>query len=78
MLSRVPLSATPWTVAHQAPLAMGILQARILEWLPSSKGPSQLRDGTQASRIAGDSLLAEPPGKPSASSGKLSLVSQNK
>ena len=25
-------SATPWTVAHQAPLSMGILQVRILEW----------------------------------------------
>ena len=24
----------PWTVARQAPLSMGILQARILEWLP--------------------------------------------
>ena len=24
--------ATPWTVAHQASLSMGILQARILEW----------------------------------------------
>ena len=30
-LSRAPLFATPWTVAHQAPLSMGILQARILE-----------------------------------------------
>ena len=30
-LSRVPLFAMPWTVAHQAPLSMGILQARILE-----------------------------------------------
>ena len=31
-------SATPWTVAHQAPLPVGILQARILEWvaMPSS------------------------------------------
>ena len=30
--------ATPWTVAHQAPLSMGILQARILKWvaMPSS------------------------------------------
>ena len=29
-----------WTVAHQAPLSMGILQARILEWvaMPSSRG----------------------------------------
>ena len=33
-------------VAHQAPLSIGILQARILEWLamPSSRGSSQLRD----------------------------------
>ena len=29
--SRVRLFTTPWTVAHQAPLSMGILQARILE-----------------------------------------------
>ena len=37
-LSRVQLFATPWTVAHKAPLSMGILQARILEWvaMPSS------------------------------------------
>ena len=27
---------TPWTVAHQAPLSMGILQARILEWVAIS------------------------------------------
>ena len=26
-------SATPWNVAYQAPLSMGILQARILEWV---------------------------------------------
>ena len=33
---------TPWTVASQAPLSMGILQARILEWvsMPSSRGSS--------------------------------------
>ena len=30
--SGVRLFATPWTVAHQAPLYTGILQARILEW----------------------------------------------
>jgi len=41
-LSRVRLFVTPWTVAHQAPLSMGILQARILEWvaMPSSRGSS--------------------------------------
>ena len=40
---------TPWTVACQAPLSMGILQARIMEWvaMPSSRGFSQSRDQTQ-------------------------------
>ena len=42
LLSRVQLSVTPWTVAHQAPPSMGILQARILEWvaMSSSRGSS--------------------------------------
>ena len=45
----------------------GILQARILEWvaMPSSRGSSQPRDGTQVrSALHLDSLPAEPPGKP--------------
>jgi len=48
-------SATPWTAAHQAPLSMGLLQARILEWvaMASSRGGSQPRDQTQVSRTAG-------------------------
>ena len=47
-------SAIPWTVARQAPLSMGILQAKIQEWvaMPSSKGSSQPRDQTQVSHIA--------------------------
>ena len=54
-LSRVRLFATPWTVAHQTLLSMGILQAKMLEWvaMPSSRGPSQLRDLTQVSRNTG-------------------------
>ena len=32
-LSRVQLFVTLWTVAHQPPLSMGILQARVLEWI---------------------------------------------
>ena len=38
VLSRsvVSESATTWTVGHQAPLSMGILQARILEWVAHS------------------------------------------
>ena len=49
------LFVIPWTVARQAPLSMGILQAGMLEWvaMPSSRGSSQLRDRTQVSRIAG-------------------------
>ena len=31
--SHVQLSVTPETAAHQAPLSMGILQARTLEWV---------------------------------------------
>ena len=31
LLTRVQLFKTAWTVAHQAPLSVGILQARILE-----------------------------------------------
>ena len=44
----------------------GLLQARILEWVafPFSRGSSQPRDQTQVSRIAGDTLPAEPQGKP--------------
>ena len=42
-------------IAHQVPLSMGILQARILEWVAIcfSRGSSQPRDQTQVSCIAG-------------------------
>ena len=45
---------TPWTVANEAPLSVGILQAAILEWvaMPSSRGSSQPRDRTQVSHIS--------------------------
>ena len=54
-LSCAQLFEIPWAVARQAPLSMGILQARMLEWvaMPSSRGSSQPRDRTQVSRIAG-------------------------
>ena len=52
---------TPQTVAHQAPLVHGILQARILEWvaMPFSKGSSQPSDRTQVSCIAGRFLTIQ-------------------
>ena len=46
LVSQSCLFATPWTIAHEAPLSVGILQARILEWIaiPISRGSSQPRD----------------------------------
>ena len=43
MLSHVRLFVTLWTVACQAPLSIGVLQARILEWvvMSFSRGSSQ-------------------------------------
>ena len=51
VLSRSVVSEPQW--AHQAPLSMQILQARILEWvaIPSSRGSSWPRDWTQVSLI---------------------------
>ncbi|CAN0023086.1 unnamed protein product [Rangifer tarandus platyrhynchus] len=48
-LSRVQPFATPWIIVHQAPLSMGILQARILECIAISysRGSSQPRDRNQ-------------------------------
>ena len=51
--SRVRFFGNPWTVAHQAPLSKGILQARIPEWIamPSSRGSSQLKDRVHVSHL---------------------------
>ena len=48
------LCATPWTVSHQVPLPMRILQARILEWvvMPSSRRSSRPRDQTHISYVS--------------------------
>ena len=56
----------PWTIAHQAPLSMGILQAKVLEWvaMPSSRGSCRPRDQTRVSYIAGRFFTTEPSGKP--------------
>ena len=58
-------SATPLSIARQAPLCMRVLQARGLKWVttPSPRGSSQHRLRTQVSRIAGRFLRSEPPGK---------------
>ena len=65
-LSRVLLFATPRTVGCQASLSMGILQARILEWIamPSSRGSSHPGIEPRSPALQVDSLPAETPGKP--------------
>ena len=60
--------ATPWAVTCQVPLSVGILQARMLEWvaMPSSRGSSQPRNQIHISDVAciAGSLPTEPSGKP--------------
>ena len=70
LLSPVWLFATSWMVAHQAPLYMGLPQARILERvaISSSRGPSWPRDRTHVSWgtcIGSGFFTTEPPGKTS-------------
>ena len=36
LVSKSSLTATPWSVAHQAPLSMGFFQAAVLEWVSIS------------------------------------------
>ena len=67
----------PWTVTRQASLSMGILQARILEWvvMPFSRGSSHPGIEPRSPALQEDSLPSEPPGKPKDTGvGSLSLL----
>ena len=66
--SGAQLFGIPWAVTHQAPLSMGILQARILEWdaISSSGDRPDLEmepNVSCGSCIAGRFLTAEPLGR---------------
>ena len=66
-----------WTVAHQAPLSMGILQERILDWVAMSPPGDLPNPGIKprSSTLQADSLPCEPPGKPQNTGvGNLSLL----
>ena len=56
-------SVTPWTVAHQAPLSMGIFQARILEGvaIPSFRGLPDPGIPPRSPALQADSLPSKPP-----------------
>ena len=67
VLNHIWLSATPWTVARQAPLPMGLSQARILERIAisSSRESSWIKPTSIVSPVLqADSLPSEPSGKP--------------
>ena len=55
----------PWTVARQAPLSVGILQARILEWVavPASRDLPNPGIEPMSPALQVDSLPSELPGK---------------
>ena len=63
------LSVTSWTVVHQAPLSIGVLQAGILQWVSMtfSRGSSPPRDqicvSLHVSCTEGRLFTAEPLGK---------------
>ena len=65
MLSHVQLFATPRTVAHQAPLSMGIFRQEYWSGLPFS-APGDLPDPgiePRSPTLQADILTSEPPEK---------------
>ena len=66
LLSRIQLFATPWTVAHQAPMSMGFSRLEYWSGLPfPSPGdlPNPGFEPRSPALQAADTLLSEPPGK---------------
>ena len=64
-LSRVQLFATPWTVAHQAPLSMGFFRQEYWSGLPFPS-PGDLPDPgikPRSHALQADALPSEPPGE---------------
>ena len=66
LLSRVRLFATPWTVAHQAPLSMGFSRQEYWSRLPfpSPGDLPNLGIEPRSPAFQADALSSEPPGKP--------------
>ena len=69
MLNRTQLFVTPWTVAHQAPLSVGLLQQELWSGLlfPSPgdlPNPGIEPASLVSPALAGGFFTTEPPGKP--------------
>ena len=65
-LSHVQLFATPWTVAHQAPLSMGFSRQEYWSGLPFPSPGDLPNPGIKprCPSLQADALTSEPPGKP--------------
>ena len=65
-LSLVRLFATPWTVAHQAPLSMGFSRQEYWSGLPFPFPGDLPNPGIKpwSPALQADALPSEPPGKP--------------
>ena len=66
VLSRVRFFATLWTVAHQAPLAMGFSRQEYWSGLPFPSPGHLPNPGIEPTSTAfqADALTSEPPGTP--------------
>ena len=65
LLNRVPLFGIPWTIAHQAPPAMGFSRQEYWSGLPFPS-PGDLPDlgiEPRSPALQADALTSEPPGK---------------
>ena len=65
-LSRVQLFATPWSIAHQAPLSMGFSRQEYWSGLPFPSPGDLPNPGIEPRppTLQADVLTSEPPGKP--------------
>ena len=65
-LSHVRLSATPWTVAYQAPPSMGFSRQEYWSALPFPSPGDLPNPGIEpgSPALEADALISEPPGKP--------------
>ena len=65
-LSRLRLCATPWAVAHQAPLSMGFSRQEYWSGLPFPSPGDLANPGIKpgSPALQADALSSEPPGKP--------------
>ena len=65
LLSHVQLFATPWTIAHQAPLSMGFSRQEYWSGLPFPYPGDLPNPGIEprSPALQADALTSEPPGK---------------